>query len=197
MNPRPDPYEYTTRDGALALSWQEIEALTHHLAEQLAARGVDIIVGVARAGLLPATLVATALDCDLTPVRITRRENRQVVRATPAWKVDVSPDVAGRTVAVIDEMASTGESIAVVAQRVRERGAARVITASLAAHTWANPMPDVVGLLSDALIIFPWDRLNYLDGKWVANPEIAEALTALNIEIDLAKPFPNNAHANS
>jgi hypoxanthine phosphoribosyltransferase len=184
-----DPYDYATREGALALSWQDVENLTHRIVEQLAARGVETVVGIARAGLLPATAVAAALDCDLTPVRVTRRKDRQVVRAAPEWKVDVSPDVAGQVVAVIDEMASTGETIALVAGRVLERGATRVVTASLAAHTWANPMPDVVGLVSDALVIFPWDRLNYIDGAWVCNPEIVEALKVLRVEIDLNKPF--------
>lgn len=183
-HPKHDPYDYTTRDGALALSWSDIEALNHRLVEGIAAKGADIIVGVARAGLLPATAAATALDCDLIPVRISRRVNRQVVHATPQWKVDVSDEVAGRIVAVIDEMASTGESIDMVARRVLEKGAAKVITASLCAHSWADPMPDVVALVSDAMVVFPWDRLNYIGGEWVENPEIVEALATLGVTID-------------
>jgi hypoxanthine phosphoribosyltransferase len=90
--------------------------------------------------------------------------------------VDVSPDVAGKVVAVIDEMADTGESLALVAARVAELGAIHVITASLVAHSWAQPRPDVVALLTDALVIFPWDRQVYADGQWRTHPELAEAL---------------------
>lgn len=182
--PRIDPYDYTTREGGLVLSWQDFDALTRKVVEGIAAQGVELIVGVARAGLLPATAAATALDCDLIPVRVSRRVNRQVVYETPQWKVDVSDDVAGRVVAVIDEMASTGESIAVVAARCLEKGALKVVTAALCAHTWANPMPNVVGLVSDAMVVFPWDRYNYLNGEWVDNPEIIEAFAGLGVELE-------------
>lgn len=178
-----NPYDYKDRDGGLVLTWQDFDALTRKVVEGIAARRTEVIVGVARAGLLPATAAATALDCDLIPVRVTRRVNRQVVHETPQWKVDVSDEVAGHVVAVIDEMASTGESIAVVAARCLEKGATRVITASLCAHTWANPMPDVVGLVSDAMVVFPWDRYNYLRDEWVDNPEIVEAFAGLGVEL--------------
>jgi hypothetical protein len=96
----------------------------------------------------------------------------------PVWKVDVAPDVAGKRVAVVDEMADTGETLALVAARVRERGAAQVVTVSLAAHTWAQPQPDVVALLSDALVLFPWDRRVFAGGQWLPHPEVVQALAA-------------------
>lgn len=67
--------------------------------------------------------------------------NDVVIHDTPVWKVDVSPEVAGKVVAVIDEVADSGATLALVADRVRGLGAARVVTASLVAHTWAEPVP--------------------------------------------------------
>jgi hypothetical protein len=96
----------------------------------------------------------------------------------PVWKVDVAPDVAGKRVAVVDEMADTGETLALVAARVRALGAAQVVTASLAAHTWAQPQPEVVALLSDALVLFPWDRRVFAGGQWQPHPEVTQALAA-------------------
>ncbi len=92
--------------------------------------------------------------------------------------MDVSPAVAGKVVAVVDEMADSGETLALVATRVRELGAARVVTASLVAHTWAEPAPDHVALTTDALVIFPWDQEVLIDGKWQQHPELAAALGA-------------------
>jgi hypoxanthine phosphoribosyltransferase len=120
--------------------------------------------------------VACALRRELYPVRVTRRVNDTVIHAQPIWKVDVSPEVAGKVVAVVDEMADTGESLALVAARVAELGAARVITASLIAHSWAQPQPDVDALITDALVIFPWDRQVYADGQWRPHPELSQAL---------------------
>ena len=171
-------YDYAHRDGILELTWDEVAALSHRLAAELAAAGVDTVVGIARAGLLPAVIVAAALRCDLWPVRVTRREQDTVTYATPQWRVDVSPEVAGRTVAVVDEMADTGETLALVAARVQARGAARVITASLCAHTWADPRPAHVALTTDALVIFPWDRQVLVNGHWAPHPELAQAIRA-------------------
>jgi hypoxanthine phosphoribosyltransferase len=77
---------------------------------------------------------------------------------------------------VVDEMADTGETLRLVAERTKEKGASRVITASLFAHTWAMPRPDVVARVTDALVIFPWDKRVYQDGKWQPHPEIEQAL---------------------
>lgn len=171
-------YDYAHRDGVEEIDWQWFESLARKLAQELAGAGVEMVVGIARAGLVPAATVACALRCDLFPVRVTRRDNDKVVRASPAWKVDVSPEVSGMVLAVIDEIADTGETLAMVAGRARELGAARVVTASLVAHSWAEPLPDYVALMTDALVIFPWDKQVFIDGVWRLHPELEEALGA-------------------
>ena len=120
--------------------------------------------------------MACTLRKELFPMRITRRVNDQVTFQQPVWKVDVAKDVAGKIVAVIDEIADTGETLRLVAQRVREQRAARVITACLVSHSWASPAPDHVALVTDALVIFPWDKQVYQDGQWQVHPELADAL---------------------
>jgi hypoxanthine phosphoribosyltransferase len=169
----PKSYDYSQRQGELRIDWECFAALSRELAERLAAAGVDMVVGVARAGLLPATAVACALRLDLAPAQVTRREADRVVRERPQWKVDVSEEVKGRAVAVVDEIADTGETLALVAERVRAREAATVVTGALVAHTWADPRPDVVALESDALVIFPWDARVLVDGRWTLHPELS------------------------
>lgn len=169
-------YEYSHRSGIEELTWPRFVELAAALSEQLAPHAIQAVVGIARAGLFPATAVACALRCDIYPVRITRRENDLVVRDHPIWKVDLSPEVRGRTVAVIDEMADTGETLSLVAERARQMGAVRVLTAALAAHSWADPKPDFAPLPTDALVIFPWDRRVLIEGRWELHPELDQAL---------------------
>jgi hypoxanthine phosphoribosyltransferase len=133
-------------------------------------------VGVARAGLFPATAIACSLRLDLFPARLTRRQNDLVVYEQPVWKVDVSPDVRGKTIAVIDEIADSGVTVAMVARRTLEKGAVRVLTACLVSHSWADPKPDYCAMVSDALVIFPWGRQVFTDGHWQIHPELASAL---------------------
>ncbi len=171
-------YDYAHRAGVEEISWPRFADLATTLAERLAAFNVEAIVGIARAGLFPATAVACMLRREIYPVRVTRRLNDEVVYAQPIWKVDVSADVNGKVVAVIDEMADTGETLSLVAQRVSERGASQVITATLVAHSWAAPQPEVVALVTDALVIFPWDKRVFQAGEWQAHPELVAALQA-------------------
>jgi hypothetical protein len=169
-------YDYAQREGVLELSWEDFAALSAALAEKLAAYPVEAVVGLARAGLFPATLLACSLRLELYPARLTRRLNDQVVRETPVWITPISPLVAGKCVAVVDEIADSGHTLRMAAEAASQLGATRVITASLVAHTWADPRPEACALVSDALVIFPWDRRVLLDGQWQPHPEIQSAL---------------------
>ncbi len=169
-------YDYARREGVEEIGWERFAQLSRVLVEKLANCRIDAVVGIARGGLFPAAAVACALRCDLHPARVTRRENDRVVALHPAWKVGVPPEVRDKVVAVVDDIADTGETLAMVAARVRECGAARVIAASLVSHSWAQPMPEVVAATTDALVIFPWDREVFSAGAWQPHPELTGAL---------------------
>jgi len=171
-------YDYNNRNGVRWVSWEEFVAMSGRLTEALAAHGVDAVVGVARAGLFPATAVACALRCEMYPVRVSRRVADEVVHARPVWKVPVADEVEGRVVAVIDEIADTGETLAIVAGQVLVKGAARVLTAAMVSHGHARPRPDVSVLTTDEFVIFPWDQRVFIDGRWQAHPEILAGLAA-------------------
>ncbi|HYF91247.1 MAG TPA: phosphoribosyltransferase [Symbiobacteriaceae bacterium] len=176
-------YDYAYRDGFIPITWDRFAELCRALAEGLAEQGVRAVVGIARPGLFPATQVALHLRTELYPVRVTRRVADVVTHAHPVWKVPVSPEVAGKIVAVVDEIADTGESLALVAEAVRAAGAARVITATLASHTWAAPRPDLCPLVSDALVLWPWDQRVLIGGAWTAHPELVGAAAAQGIAL--------------
>ena len=171
-------YDYAHRKGIEEISWERFGELSQTLTEQLSGKKIDVVIGIARAGLFPATAVACALRRELYPVRVTRRVNDIVQYKSPIWRVDVPSTVAGQRVAVIDEIADTGETLAIVAARTLERRARQVWTLSLVAHTWADPKPDYTALTSDALLIFPWDKQVLTNEGWKTHPEIEAAIRA-------------------
>jgi hypothetical protein len=171
-------YNYAHREGVYNITWDGFYTLAKQLAEGLASHHLEAIVGVARAGLFPATALACMLRRELYPTRITRRLNDRVVYEKPVWKTPISPEVAGKVVAVVDEIADTGETLAMVAAAVQQAGARRVVTACLVSHSWANPAPDLSAMVSDALVLFPWDQVVLVDGQWAPHPEIVAALEA-------------------
>jgi hypothetical protein len=171
-------YDYAARKGVREVSWDEFASLSAQLAEALSRKKADTVVGIARAGLFPATAVSCALRCEFYPVRITRRLHDEVIYNSLVWKVPVSDLVAGKVVAVVDEIADTGETLALVAEQVRELRARRVVTACLVSHSWAKPAPDVSALITDEFVILPWDRRVLIDGEWRPHPEITAGLAA-------------------
>jgi hypoxanthine phosphoribosyltransferase len=184
----PRSYDYARRTGVHRLSWGDIARLAETLGERLAAKGVDHIVGVATGGLIPAALVSCALRRELTPVRLSRRHDQRVVVARPVWKVPLTADLSGKRVAIIDDVADTGETLSLVLAAARERGATSTQTACLVAHSGADPAPDVAGLLTNALVVFPWHERVLEEGRWGMDPELAQALAALDVDRREAEP---------
>ena len=178
-------YNYSQRVGLEPISWERFEALVRQLAVQIEPDEPQIIIGIARGGLFPATMLSFILRREFYPVRLTRRLNDAVVRPNPTWLVKPPDKVRGRRVLVMDEIADSGRTIATAADEVRRMGASHVRTAVLYAHTWADPRPDYVGLTSDALILNPWDREVLVEGQFVTHPELASALRLQRLGGDL------------
>jgi hypoxanthine phosphoribosyltransferase len=171
-------YDYANRIGIQPLSWDEFAQLCALLSEQIATLQPDIIVGIARGGLFPATSVACSLRRELYPLRVTRRLNDQIIHNMPVWRVPLSPDVIGKRIVIIDEIADTGQTLSIVASEARRLGADKVFTGTLARHTWTSPVPDACALVTDQLVIFPWDQQVFVDGIWQPHPEIVAAQQA-------------------
>lgn len=172
------PYDYAHRSGVRQITWQEFARLAAHLAEQLESYQPELILGIARAGLFPATLVACSLRRELFPIRLTRRQNDTVIYDQPVWKVSIPQDVTGKILAIVDEIADTGQTLAMAAERSAALGAKLVVTASLVSHSWANPAPQIYSLMTDEFVIFPWDEHVLAGGKWILHPEVEAGLKA-------------------
>ena len=175
-------YQYEHRSGVNRISWERFAELTRKIAEKLSEQNIDTVIGIARAGLFPATLIACTLRRELFPVRVTRRVNDQITYEQPIWKVDLSPEVHGKTVVIVDEIVDTGKTLTMVADRARELGAANVLTAALISHSWADPMPQFTALVTDELVVFPWDELVYENRRWQPHPELVDALKLQGLE---------------
>ena len=171
-------YDYNHRTGVRPLSWEDFVRLSGSLAELLEPFQPQVILGIARAGLFPATLVACSLRRELFPIRLTRRLDDQVLHGQPVWKVPIPPEVNGKVLAIIDEIADTGQTLAIAAAIAFKLGAKQVITASLVSHSWADPGPQLCAQVTDEFVIFPWDQLVLDGGQWVPHPEVAAGLKA-------------------
>jgi hypoxanthine phosphoribosyltransferase len=179
-----NPYDYENRSHVRPISWQDFQGLCKGLVVAVSAYRPEIILPVGRGGYYPGTLIAHLLQVEPYPVRLSRRVDDVVIYQSPQWLVDPPATVLGRRVLIVDEICSTGETIIMVRQKVEAMGARAVKSAVLYAHTKGVLVPDYIGLISDALILNPWDREVYRKGAFRFHPEYVEALAQQGLEAE-------------
>jgi uncharacterized protein len=179
-----NPYDYENRHGIRPISWNDFHALCKGLVRAVAGFQPEIILGVGRGGYYPATLMAHMLRAEIFPIRLSRRVNDAIVHESPIWLVRPPDLISGRRVLVVDEICSTGETLQVVRAEVEVRGASSIRTAVLYSHSQHADIPDYIGLISDSLLLNPWDREIYHEGAFVMHPEYVGALTEQGISPD-------------
>lgn len=160
----PRPAEY------LDLSWEMFGELCRALALKVARDfEPELVIGIARAGVIPGAVVASILRVDFHSMKISRKEGDEVVRERPAVLSAAPSQAAGKRVLVVDEIASSGETLRMALAAVRDMRPAEVRTATSFART-RGYKPDYFALSTDATIIYPWDRKIFEDGELVVNP---------------------------
>lgn len=184
------PYDYSTRDGVRPISWDDFHGLVKALAVAVAPWRPEIVLPVGRGGYYPGALLAHILQVEVYPVRLTRRQDDVVVRESPRWLVEPPAAVASRRALVVDEMCSSGETVRLVKERALALGAAEARTATLYAHTWGADEVDYTGLITDELVLNPWDREIYRDGEFRFHPEYVAALAQQGLAADPALLIP-------
>jgi len=112
-----------------------------------------VVVGIAKGGIFVGGAIAAALGAEFYPVRIEKRR-RDVAPLTEA--ASELPDLAGKKVLVVDDVAQTGATLARARALARKAGAKDVRTAVLVARP-RGARPDFAALETDELILFGWD----------------------------------------
>ena len=164
------PYDYLTRQGIQPISWEDFHGICKALAAAAARFQPEIILPIGRGGYYPGTLLAHLLQIEVYPVRVSRRVNDIVRHDNPQWIMEPPAAITGRRVLIADEICDSGETILMVKEKALSLGASLVKSAVLYAHTWGVDAPDYIGLITDALVLNPWDREIFRDGEFHFHP---------------------------
>jgi uncharacterized protein len=173
---------YETRRGVQPISWEDFQAICRGLALAAAQYDPQIILGTARGGLYAGTLISHLLRKDFYAIYLTRRHLDEKVSEEPQWQVRPPELVRGQRVLVVDEISSSGDTLRLVKAELTSLGAQEARCAVMYAHTWGAHVPDYIGLISDALLINPWDREIIKDGQVLPHPEYVYALELQQID---------------
>ena len=157
--------------GVLEVDWPFFGEICRALALRVAKEyQPEIVLGIAKAGVIPGVVVASIMQCDFTSMVVTRQDpNAQpiVVSGPPA-------SIRGRRVLVVDETCDTGSTMRLALNEVRALKPAEVRSA--VSFKTGDFAPDFHAFETDNFIILPWDREIIQGGELVMRPDYAARL---------------------
>ena len=152
--------------GVMEIEWAFFGELCRALALRVAREyRPDLVLGVAKAGVIPGAVVASILQCEFASMVVTREEDDTepiLVSRPPA-------SVRGRHVLIVDETCDTGSTLKLALSEVRAIGPAEVRT-GVSIKT-GSYVPDYFAFETESYIVLPWDREIVQNGELVARPD--------------------------
>lgn len=163
-------------DGVLELTWEVFGELCRALALNVArAYDPDLIIGIAKAGVIPGAVIASMLRCDFYSIKISRRAGAELVHDEPRILTAAPPQVAGQRVLIVDEICTSGQTLRMATAAVRAVRAREIRTATSFVKV-GGFKPDFYAVETDAMVIFPWDRQVVTPDGVEINPQYRGAL---------------------
>ena len=149
---------------ATYVSWKDIEDWTKGIMKMIIADDYnpDIIVGIARGGLVPARMVADYLfKKDLLSIKTEHWGVTETMDGKAVLKEKLNYDVSGKKVLIVDDITDTGESMRLSYNYIKSLNPAELKTTSMLYVNGSSYTPDYYGKgLSKeewAWFVFPWN----------------------------------------
>jgi hypoxanthine phosphoribosyltransferase len=135
------------------LGWAAFGEVARQLAARIAVRfQPTVVLGIAKGGVFVGALAA-ALKADFHAVRIEKRRRDASARHE---LIEQLPELTGKRVLVVDDVCTTGSTLAKARAMARKAGARQVQTAVLVKRP-GGARPDWFALETDQLVLFGWD----------------------------------------
>lgn len=169
---RPQPHGRPPGTEYLELSWEFFGELCRVLALKVARTGYqpDLVIGIAKAGVIPGAVVASILRRDFYSMKISRGMGDERARAHPKIFSEAPRDAAKKNVLIVDEICTSGETLRIASNALRQVGPAEIRTAASLVRQ-SGHRPDFWALETDQIVVFPWDRqVVNEEGEIVVNP---------------------------
>jgi uncharacterized protein len=170
VSPRGRTGSPVSRD-VMEVDWTFFGELCRALALRIAGSfDPEIIVGIAKAGVIPGVVVASILQRDFASMAVTREESDR----RPTLVTAPPPSVRGRRVLVVDETCDSGDTLKLALATIRDLRPSAIKTA--VSFKTGPYEPDFYALATESFIILPWDREVIVEGQLVMRPDYAARL---------------------
>lgn len=145
------------RSAVTELTWAQFDRMVQGLAKAVKKTfSPDAVVGVAHGGVFVGGALARSLAAEFFPVRISRRSRDRAPSRAPKLFGEMPKELKGRQVLVVDDVASSGDTLELALALARKVGAREVKTCTLLARP-DGFQPDFSSRETDEFWVFPWD----------------------------------------
>jgi len=176
------------------VTWKDIERWSMDIVRKVKKSGYEpeIVIGLARGGLVPARLIADYLNIkDLYAVKT----EHWGLTATPDGKARLAQglqvSIEEKKVLVVDDITDTGQSLKLAVEHIREHRPSQIKSATLLHITHSKYVPDYYSeeVPEDnwTWFIFPWNV--YEDMRNLIPKTLYKAKTAKEIKSSLKEQF--------
>jgi hypothetical protein len=146
----------------------------------------ELVVGIARAGVIPGAVVASILRTDFASITLRRSGEGEA----PSLISRPTQSPKGKKVLLVDSTCESGDTIRLALSVMKEEGAKTVKTA-VAIRTGEYRV-DYEAMANPVFVILPWDHDVIEDGRIVVRPDYAEALRGAGL-MPPASPAPRRS----
>ena len=179
------------------VSWEEAYRLAKILARKIKSSGFepDLVIGIARGGLVPARVVCDfLLQKDLAAIKV-EHWGIAATLGKARIKFPLPIDISGKSVLIVDDVADTGDTFSVIMDYIKGKAPSEVKTAVLHYKTCSTSVPDYWAERQDEWkwIIYPWAAYEDLTGfikrvltEPMTHEEVRKALKS-NFDIKISK----------
>lgn len=140
--------------------WNQIYGMLLEQSEKINKTGYypDVIVGIARGGVVPANIIADLLSVrQVVSIRLEFYADIAKPDMQPVITQFLNDEVNGKKVLVIDDISDSGQSLKTAKQYLIEKGAVEIKIATLYAKVATQTIPDYVEKITDRWVVFPWE----------------------------------------
>jgi uncharacterized protein len=157
--------------GVLEVDWPFFGEICRALALRVAREyQPEIVLGIAKAGVIPGVVIASILQTEFSSMAVTRRD----ADSSPVLVSGPPPSIRGRRVLVVDETCESGSTMRLALNEVRAMNPAEVRSA--VSFKTGEYTPDFHAFETENFIILPWDREIIQNGEIIVRPDYAGRL---------------------
>lgn len=157
--------------GVLEVDWPFFGELCRALALKVAREyQPEVVLGIAKAGVIPGVVVASILQVEFASMAVTRRD----ADSEPILVAGPPASIRGRRILLVDETCDTGSTMKLALSEIRSLKPKDVRTA--VSFKTGPYTPDFHAFATENLIILPWDREIIQNGELVMRPDYVQWL---------------------